>query len=167
MANWKETSATAWAGLDLKIGTPGSNNAMATSLATIGNIEDMSSETEEGEKKEWKDINGKIVDSYQQENTLKWTVKVKNLNKSTLEKFWDVEEDTSNGSLKVKGTSTSKKFSIQIVNSVQNAEVFSAPYCSVSSKLTFEKDKGYGMELTFTILDPGNGKELFVIGQTA
>ena len=167
MANWKETTATAWAGLDLKIGNPAPNNAMSASLAVLGNIEDMSVETEEGEKKEWKDINGKIVDSYQAESTLKWTAKLKNLNKSALEKFWDVEEDPANGSLKVKGLSTSKKYSIQIVNSVQNAEVFSAPYCSVSSKLTFEKDKGYGLELTFTILEPAKGKELFVIGQTA
>lgn len=167
MANWNETTATAWAGLDFKIGTPGNQNAMATSLATIGHIEDLTIETEEGEKKEWKDINGKIVDTYQQESVMKFTAKLKNLNKSALEKFWDIQEDASNGSLKVKGTTTSKKFSVQITNSVRGAEVFSAPYCSVASKLTFEKDKGYGLEVTFTILEPGAGKEKFIISQTA
>lgn len=167
MANWKETTATAWAGLDFKVGTPGNQNAMASSFTSIGYIEDVTIDTEEGEKKEWKDINGKIVDTFQQESVTKFTAKLKNLNKSALEKFWDITEDTQNGTLKVRSTTTSRKFSVQITNSVQGAEVFSAPYCSVASKLTFEKDKGYGLEVTFTILDPGAGKEKFVISQTA
>lgn len=166
MANWKETSSTAWDGMILKIGVPALNNAMSTSLATIGHIKEMTMETEEGEKKEWKDINGKVIDELTQEGKLKWKVTLKNLNKSALEKVWNIEEDTSNGSLKVKAMSTNKKYSLQIASSVQNAEMFSAPYCSVTAKPTYSKEDGYMLDIEFTILSPGEGKELFVIGQT-
>lgn len=165
MANWKETSSTAWDGMILKIGVPEADNEMSTSLSIIGHIKEMSMETEDGEKKEWKDINGKVIDELTQEGKLKWKVSLKNLNKSALEKVWDIEEDTSNGSLKIKSMSTNKKYSLQIASSVQNAEVFSAPYCSVTAKSTYSKDDGYMLEVEFTILSPGEGRELFVIGQ--
>lgn len=165
MANWKETSSTAWDGMVLKIGVPEADNEMSTSLSVIGHIKEMSMETEDGEKKEWKDINGKVIDELTQEGKLKWKTSLKNLNKSALEKVWDIEEDTSNGSLKVKSMSTNKKYSLQIASSVQNAEVFSAPYCSVTAKSTYSKDDGYMLEVEFTILSPGEGRELFVIGQ--
>lgn len=164
---WKETTATAWDGIILKIGVPDSGNAMSSSLSVLGYIKEMSMETEDGEKKEWKDINGKLIDELTQEGTLKWNVTLKNLNKSVLEKVWNIEEDPSDGSLKVKNLSTSKKYSIQIGNSVKESEVFSAPYCSVTAKPAFSKDDGYTLELQFTILSPGEGKELFVISQTA
>lgn len=165
MKNWKETSSTAWDGMELKIGVPALNNAMSTSLAVLGHIKEMLMETEDGEKKEWKDINGKVIDELIQEGKIKWKVTLKNWNKSALEKLWNIEEDTSNGSLKVKGMSTSKKYSIQIASSVQNAETFSAPYCSVTAKPNYSKDDGYTLDIEFTILSPGNGKELFVISQ--
>lgn len=164
---WKETTATAWNGIEFQVGTPGANNAMATSFASIGRIKEMSLETEEGDKKEWKDINGDIVDELTQEGKLIWNVTVKNLNKSNLEKFWDIEEDGPTSTLKIKKMSTSKKYSVKIINTVQNAEVFSAAYCSVTAKPTFGQDDGYLLEIKFTVLDPGNGKEKAVIGQTA
>ncbi|GJQ07531.1 hypothetical protein [Capnocytophaga cynodegmi] len=167
MANWKETSATAWDGIEFKVGTPGSNNAMASTLVKIGNIKDLSLETEDGKKREWEDINGKIIDELSQEGKLKIKLQVKNLNKSVLERFWDIEEDTSTGHLKVKKMSSSEKLSTQILNTVRGAETFSAPYCSTSAKPTYSKEDGYMLDIEFTILDPGNGKELFVIGQTA
>ncbi|MDO5106026.1 hypothetical protein [Capnocytophaga sp.] len=164
---WKETTATAWDGIDFKVGTPGPNNTMATSFTTIGCVLDMQLETEDGEKVDLKDINGSLVGHKQKANINRFIVQVKNLNKSNLEKFWQIEEDTTNGTLKVKSTTTSKNYSIQVLNTVQNAEIISAAYCSVSAKMTFDKDKGYGLEVTFTILDPANGKEIFVVGQTA
>lgn len=167
MANWKETSATAWDGVEFKVGNTGNNNAMASTLTKIGNIKDLSLEVEDGEKKEWKDINGKIIDELSQEGKLKIKVQVKNLNKSVLERFWDIEEDTATGNLKVKKMNSSKKLSIQILNTVQNAETFSAPYCSTMAKPTYSKEDGYMLDVELTVLDPGNGKELFVIGQTA
>lgn len=167
MANWKETSVTAWAGMDLLLGSPKAGNVMSDTLVSVGNIKEVSIETEDGEKKEWKDINGVIVDSFQQEATIKITTTIKNLNLSNLKKFWNVEEDTANGSIKVKGTSTSQKYSVQLKSSVQNAETFSAPYCSVTAKPKYGNDTGFELEVEITILEPAKGRELFVIGQTA
>ncbi len=165
---WKETSATAWGEIDVKIGTPKTGNGMSASMVSIGNVkeESISIETEDGTKLEWKATGGKVIDTLTQGGKISVKCKVKNLNKSNLEKFWDVTEDSS-GKLQVMGMTTSNKYSVSLEPKATGAEVFEAPYCAVSMKPTFSEKDGWEQEVTFTLLSGGEGKPLFTIGQKA
>ncbi len=165
---WKDTKATAWGTIEIKIGTPKAGNAMSTSLVSIGTIKEdsISLETEEGTKYEWKGTGGVIIDTLVGEGTVKVKCKIKNLNKSNLEKFCNVTEN-SDGKIEVKGLTTSNKYSISMESKVSGSETFEAPYCSVAMKPTFSEKDGWEQEVEFTLLSGGEGKPLFIIGQKA
>ncbi len=169
--SWEETTATAWGStIGFKIGTP-ENKEMATNLVNIGIVKEDSINVElaDGTKLEWRAVGGKLIDILQGEPTFTISLIVKNLNKSNLEKFWNIEEDESTGELKIFGLSTSKKYSILMGSEVKDSEVFKAPYCSVSMKPHFSEKEGWTQEVSFTLLDRGgtgeNKKPLFLIGQ--
>lgn len=164
---WTETSASAWGNLTIKIGTPGANNAMSTSLSAIGTVKEdsFSVETEDGKKLQWFSTGHNLVDELQTQPTLILKMQVKNLNKSALTKFWDVEEDGTTGKLKVNAMMTTDKFSVSIQSEVVGSETLEIPYCSVSMKPVYSEDSGWEQEVQFTVLSPGSGQPLFQIGQ--
>lgn len=165
---WKETSATAWGSkVQIKLGTPATGNAMSTSLAGIGVIKEdsIAVETADGTNLEWKGVGGKLIDQLKGEPTITIKCIVKNLNKSNLSKFWNVQEDATSGKLKVLGMTNSTKYSVLLGSDVVDSETFEAPYCSVGMKPVYSEKEGWGQEVEFTLLSPGEGKPLFEIGQ--
>lgn len=166
---WKETTATAWGDIEFKIGTPSADNGMSTSLDSIGTVKEDSIgvETQDGTTKEWRAVNGKLIDELKGEPILKVKCFVKNLNKSNLGKFWNVSENATTGELEVKGLTNANKYSISFGSNVKESEEFKAPYCSVSMKPAFDEKEGWGQEIEFTLLSPGEGKALFNISQVA
>jgi len=167
MANWTETSATAWGELEVKIGTPGVSNTMSTSLASIGVVKEdsFSLETEDGKKLQWFTTGHGLVDELKTQPTLMLKLHLKNLNLSALENFWDVTENITEGTIEVNAMMTTAKHSVYIGSKVVGSEALEIPYCSVSMKPVYSEDSGWGQEIEFTILSPSAGAPLFVITQ--
>ncbi len=165
---WKETENKAWGEIDFKIGTPKAGNLMSTALSTIGNVKEdsISIETEDGGKLEWKATGGRVIDTLQKEGKITIKCTVNNLKKATLEKFWNVTEN-SEGKLEVHGMTSSNKLSVAFASKVAGTETFEAPYCSVSMKPKFSEKDGWEQEVEFTLLRGSETAPLFVIGQKA
>lgn len=160
---WTDTSATAWGGLDIKIGTPAALNAMSTTLATIGNVKEdsFSLETEDGKKLEWYATGHNLIDQLRLQPTITLKCSVKNLNFANLSKFWNVT-DGADG-IKVVNMTTSTKFSVSIASKVAGSEALEIPYCSVYMKASYSEDSGFGQDVEFTILRGAPDAALFTI----
>lgn len=160
---WTETSATAWGSIDIKIGTPGLANIMSADLASLGNIKEnsFSVETEDGTKLQWFATGHNLIDELRLQSTITIKCSIKNLNLSTLSKFWSVTDDTSG--IKVMSMTTSAKFSVQIGSPVVGSEVLEIPYASVYMKATYAEDSGYGQDVEFTVIRGSKTAPLFTI----
>lgn len=162
-----DNNATAWGEVEVKFGTPGAGNTMATTLKTLGIIKEdsLSWEKEDGKVYKWTAIGGKIIDQMKGEPTLKIKCTAKNLNKALLAEVWDVTE--TGDKLAVNSFVSSKKQSVSLVPKVSGAEKVDIPYCSVAANLAFSESEGYNLELEITILSPGPGKPFFTIEKVA
>ena len=160
---WTETSASAWGGLDIKIGTPAALNAMSTTLASIGNVKEdsFSIETEDGKKLQWFASGHNLIDELRLQAVLTIKCSIKNLNLSNLSKFWTVTDDEAG--IKVMNMNTSSKFSVRISTGVVGSEALDIPYCSVYMKASYSEDSGFGQDVEFTILKGAPTAALFTI----
>lgn len=149
------------------MGDAGSNGAMGSTLADIGFIKEnsISFEVQDGTTKEWKATGGVLIDTLKSAPTLRIKCHVKNLNKSIIEKVWQVREATND--LEVLGLTNATKRSVQMENEVGKSEVLKFPLCTVDAIPVYSEDAGHGLDLTITVLSPGKGKPLFIISQKA
>ncbi len=166
---YKDTTATAWGEEKIYIADAKEDGAMpnASEFKLLGNIKEdsISIDTQEGKKYEWKATGGRVVDSYQGEPTHSVKCVVKNLNKSVLEKVWKVKE--VGNALHIESFSMNKKYAIKMDSEVEGAEVVKFAKCAVSAKQIYSGDNGFELEVTFSILDPGEGKPKQVIENKA
>ena len=168
---YQETSRTAWDGLSFLVGecntTDISKMPTATTLKVFGYIKQgsFSISTEAGEKKEWKDVNGELIDSHQSEGKLIVSFHVKNFNKGVMEKIFDVTENADK--LEVKSFSSSKEIALKIDTTVSGAEVLEIPRAKISGEVKFEEGAGYGVDITVTVLPTKVGAPKLYISKTA
>ena len=161
---YQETSRTAWDGLSFLVGdcnaTDISKMPTATTLKVFGYIKQgsFSISTEAGDKKEWKDVNGEIIDTHQSEGKL-------TINKGVMEKIFDVTENADK--LEVKSFSTSKEIALKIDTTVSGAEVLEIPRAKISGEVKFEEGAGYGVDITVTVLPTKVGAPKLYISKKA
>ena len=162
--SYQDTNNTAWGKVEVQVGavnaTDGSKMPTA-GMALIGFVKEgsMSMEQEEGDKKEWKAVGGEIVDTLTTASALRIKFHVKNLNKSVMEKVFDVKE--VGDKLEVYNLTSSKEFELSIVTATIGAEVFSAPRVKLSGVMKLGDDVGYGIDVTATILKAKVDSPLF------
>ena len=162
--SYQDTNNTAWGKVEVQVGavnaTDGSKMPTA-GMALIGFVKEgsMSMEQEEGDKKEWKAVGGEIVDTLTTASALRIKFHVKNLNKSVMEKVFDVKE--VGDKLEVYNLTSSKEFALSIVPATIGAEVFSAPRVKLSGVMKLGDDVGYGIDVTATILKAKVDSPLF------
>ena len=152
-----DNNATAWGEVEVKFGTPGAGNTMATTLKTLGIIKEdsLSWEKEDGKVYKWTAIGGKIIDQMKGEPTYKFKCTVKNFSKALLSEIWDIEE--VGDKLVMKSFVSKKKFSVSIIPKVSGAEKVDIFYCSMTGTLTYDEESGYNIEIEITSLDGGKG----------
>lgn len=163
---YEETSSTAWGKLEVQVGAVNATDGskMPTSgMSLIGFVKEgsLSIEHEEGEKKEWKAVGGETVDTLTNASALRVKFHVKNLNKSVMEKVFNVKE--VGDKLEVYNLTSSKEFAMSIVPATIGAEVFSAPRVKLSGVMNLGDDVGYGIDVTATILKAKVDSPLFYL----
>ncbi len=162
--SYQDTNNTAWGKLEVQVGavnaTDGSKMPTA-GMALIGFVKEgsLDIEQQEGDTKEWKAVGGEIVDTLTTASALRIKFHVKNLNKSVMEKVFDVKE--VGDKLEVYNLTSSKEFALSIVPATIGAEVFSAPRVKLSGVMKLGDDVGYGIDVTATILKAKVDSPLF------
>ncbi len=164
--SYQDTNNTAWGKLEVQVGavnaTDGSKMPTA-GMALIGFVKEgsLGIEQQEGDTKEWKAVGGEIVDTLTTASALRIKFHVKNLNKSVMEKVFDVKE--VGDKLEVYNLTSSKEFALSIVPATIGAEVFSAPRVKLSGVMNLGDDVGYGIDVTATILKAKVDSPLFYL----
>ena len=167
---YQETNNTAWGKVEVQVGavnaTDGSKMPTA-GMALIGFVKEgsLSIEQEEGDKKEWKAVGGEVVDTLTSASTLRVKFSVKNLNKSVMEKVFNVTESTN--TLEVNSLVSTKEFALAIIPETLGAEVFKAPRAKLTGVIVFSEDAGYGIDVTATILKAKVNSPLFYLEKKA
>ena len=166
---YQETNNTAWGKVEVQVGavnaTDGSKMPTA-GMSLIGFVKEgsLSIEQEEGDKKEWKAVGGEVVDSLTSAS-LRVKFHVKNLNKSVMEKVFNVTESTN--TLEVNSLVSTKEFALAIIPETQGAEVFKAPRVKLTGVIALSEDAGYGIDITATILKAKVNSPLFYLEKKA
>nr|DAQ35477.1 MAG TPA: hypothetical protein [Caudoviricetes sp.] len=162
--SYQDTNNTAWGKLEVQVGAVNATDGgkMPTAgMALIGFVKEgsLDIEQQEGDTKEWKAVGGEIVDTLTTASALRIKFHVKNLNKSVMEKVFDVKE--VGDKLEVYNLTSSKEFALSIVPATIGAEVFSAPRVKLSGVMKLGDDVGYGIDVTATILKAKVDSPLF------
>ena len=167
---YQETNNTAWGKVEVQVGAVNATDGskMPTSgMSLIGFVKEgsLSIEQEEGDKKEWKAVGGEVVDSLTTASSLRVKFHVKNLNKSVMEKVFNVTESTN--TLEVNSLVSTKAFALAIIPETQGAEVFKAPRVKLTGVIALSEDAGYGIDVTATILKAKANSPLFYLEKKA
>lgn len=164
--SYQDTNNTAWGKVEVQVGavnaTDGSKMPTA-GMALVGFVKEgsLSIEQEEGDKKEWKAVGGEIVDTLTNASALRIKFHVKNLNKSMMERVFNVKEvgDT----LEVNALAPTKEWALSIIPETVGAEVFKAPRVKLTGVIVLSEDAGYGIDVTATILKAKVDSPLFYL----
>ena len=168
--SYQDTNNTAWGKVEVQVGavntTDGSKMPTA-GMALIGFVKEgsLSIEQEEGDKKEWKAVGGEVVDTLTSASSLRVKFHVKNLNKSVMEKVFNVTESTN--TLEVNSLVSSKEFALAIIPETVGAEIFKAPRVKLTGVIALSEDAGYGIDVTATILKAKVNSPLFYLEKKA
>lgn len=167
---YQETNNTAWGKVEVQVGAVNATDGSkmpASGMDLIGFVKEgsLSIEQEEGDKKEWKAVGGETVDTLANASTLRVKFHVKNLNKSVMEKVFNVTE--SSNTLEVNSLVSSKEFALAIIPEAQGAEVFKAPRVKLTGVIVLSEDAGYGIDVTATILKAKVNSPLFYLEKKA
>lgn len=168
--SYQDTNNTAWGKVEVLVGAVNAADpsVMPTAgMSIIGFVKEgsMSIEQEEGDKKTWKAVGGDVIDTIASAPTLRIKFHVKNLNKSVMEKVFDVKENVN--TLEVNSLVSTKEFALTISPTVIGAEIFKAPRVKLSGSISLSEDSGYGVEMTATILKAKADKPLFYLEKKA
>lgn len=163
---YEETNNTAWGKVEVQVGEVNKTDPskMPTSvLKGVGFIKEgsLSIEHEEGDKKEWKAVGGEVVDTLTSASSLRVKFRVKNLNKSMMERVFNVKEvgDT----LEVNDLAPTKEWALAIIPETIGAEVLKAPRVKLTGVVDLSGDTGYEIDVTATILKAKVDSTLFYL----
>jgi hypothetical protein len=148
---------TAWGEQVVSIGTPGTGDIMATTLADIGLIkeESISFEKADGTKLELFSTGHNLVDSLRTEPIITLKMTLIGITDSARQMFW--KTTTALGRTTVKSLVNSTKYSVKLASKVVGADTLEAPYCEVSMGPLFAEKEGFTAEVAFTFLRGATG----------
>lgn len=134
-----KSNATAWGEIEFLVGAQDTDPTEAAGIVRAGSF---SLEVQDGQTKEWRAIGGKIIDSIQEEPTLRVSFEVKNINPS----WWK-----STGGV-VSSFISNDHHSIKISSKVSGSEVLTLWNCTITARPVYGDDSGYGTQVTATAL---------------
>jgi len=163
---------TAWGDVHAYLGTMGANDAMATSWDDLGALtpDNFSITSNDGQKYELKDINGKLLDTLKQQPTLTITFGLVGPSEATRGKFWSLTEVAAAGDnprvVKVTSLIQNTKMSFKLANpQAYGSETFEAAKCTIAMNLDYAADKGFSGTVSIELLWPDRTpSELFQFG---
>ena len=142
----------AWSECEIEIGKTGANDAMATSLTSIGTIKDKSSSLEpsEGDALEAKSTGGHTVAKEQQEGGFRLTTRVIEPEDSLLTTLGLGTADTDE--FNVKTHIVDGDFSVKVTPKNVGAKGIKAPKTNITYAPGWSEEEGNYADLTFDIL---------------
>lgn len=147
-----------WSKCKIEVGKTGADDAMATSLQSIGIINDKSTTmaTADGETMQAKATGGIIVAEEIGEPEVTITTRVKEMSADIESLFTGATK--SGDDLVVKTNVVSDEFSVKLTPKNVGATGIKARKCSVSFKSGYSEDEGQYVDLTFKVLACADGE---------
>lgn len=148
-----------WSECRVEVGKTGDNDAMATTLVSVGTINDKSTTlaTADGESLEAKASGGKTVAMEEGEPVATITTRVKEMDFDTEAMFTGAVKSSDGRELDVKTNIVQGEFSVKVTPKNIGATGIKAPRCSVKFRPGSSEDEGHYVDLTFTILETESG----------
>lgn len=148
-----------WSECRVEVGKTGDNDAMATTLVSVGTINDKSTTlaTADGESLEAKASGGKTVAKEEGEPVATITTRVKEMDFDTEAMFTGAVKSSDGSELDVKTNIVQGEFSVKVSPKNIGATGIKAPRCSVKFRPGSSEDEGHYVDLTFTILETESG----------
>ena len=148
-----------WSKCRVEVGKTGADDAMATTLYSVGTINDKSTTlaTADGGKLEAKATGGITVASEEYEPVVTITTRVKEIDFDTDGLFTGATKSSDGSELDVKTLIVSDEFSVKVTPKNIGATGIKAPRCSVSFRPGSSEEEGHYVDLTFTILPTESG----------
>ena len=148
-----------WSECRVEVGKTGDNDAMATTLVSVGTINDKSTTlaTADGESLEAKASGGKTVAMEEGEPVATITTRVKEMDFDTEAMFTGAVKSSDGSELAVKTNIVQGEFSVKVTPKNIGATGIKAPRCSVKFRPGSSEDEGHYVDLTFTILETESG----------
>ena len=148
-----------WSECRVEVGKTGDNDAMATTLVSVGTINDKSTTlaTADGESLEAKASGGKTVAMEEGEPVATITTRVKEMDFDTEAMFTGAVKSSDGSELDVKTNIVQGEFSVKVTPKNIGATGIKAPRCSVKFRPGSSEDEGHYVDLTFTILETESG----------
>lgn len=147
-----------WSKCKIEIGKTGADDAMATSLANIGIVNDKSTSlsSEEGDKLEAKGSGGVVVATEEGEPTVKITTRVKEMDFATESSL--IDASVSNEELVVKSNIVSGDYSVKVTPKNIGAIGIKARKTHVTFLPGSSEEEGHYVDVTFTIQACADGE---------
>ena len=159
---YQNPTATAWDEVEITIApvnTP-DKSKMPAALTSVGFVKDgsFSLESQEGTTKQWLRSGGVLVDFAKDEPTNRVKFHVKNMTKEMVQRVFGASE--VGDKLELKSLVSQGEYAIAITPVTLGAEILEIPRVRLEGALVYANDAGYGIDVTATILSPGQGKPL-------
>lgn len=156
----KESIIMSWSKCKVEVGKTGASDAMATTLKSVGIINDKSTtiSVEEGEKLTAKASGGVVVAEEEGEPIITITTRVKEMDFETESMFTGATIDTPKKELTVKSNVVSDYFSVKITPKNIGATGIKARKTHVSFKPGSSEEEGQYVDLSFKILACDDGE---------
>lgn len=143
-----------WSKCKVEVGKTGANDAMATTLYSVGTINDKSTTlaSADGETLTATATGGIVVAEEDGEPTITITTRVKEMDFDTEHLFTGATISTDSDELDVKTNVVSEEFSVKVTPKNIGATGIKAPRTKVSFKPGSSEEEGQYVDLTFKIM---------------
>jgi len=147
-----------WSKCKIEIGQTGTNDAMASSLASIGTINDKSTSlsSEEGDKLEAKASGGVVVATEEGEPKIKITTRVKEMDFTTESGL--IDASVVSQELVVKSNIVAGYYSVKVTPKNIGSIGIKARKCHVTFLPGSSEEEGHYVDVTFTITACADGE---------
>lgn len=149
-----------WSKVKIEVGKTGDNDAMATTLTSIGTINDKSTSLacEDGDKLEAKATGGIVVATEEGEPTVTITTRVKEMDFDTEKMFTGATISEDGDELVVKTNVVGDDFSVKLTPKNIGAIGIKVRRCNVKFRPGHSEEEGNYVDLTFTIVPCEDGE---------
>lgn len=158
--NKRKKVVMSWSEVLVLFGETGENDAMATTLYTLGVINDKSTSLaySEGDTLTATATGGKVVAEEYSEGTLEVTTRIKEMDFETEKLLTGATIETSSGELVVTTHIVEKEMSLKVVPRNIGAIGIKARRCKVKFVPGYSEEEGHFIDVTFKILDCMDGE---------
>lgn len=160
MSKKRKTIVMSWSEVLVLFGETGADDAMATTLYTLGVVNNKSTSMTytEGETMTATATGGKTVAEEYSEGTIEVTTRIKEMDFDTEKLLTGSETETTSGELVVKTHMVEKEMSLKVVPKNIGAIGLKARRCKVKFVPGYSEEEGHFVDVTFKILECEDGE---------